>query len=126
MDIPSILLAAMILVESGGDATAVGDGGDSIGILQISRRAVIDINRIVGKNRYTLDDRYQVSKSLDMAKAYLSYYGRAYENHTGKKATEEVLARIWNGGYSGTINNPQRTDEYWNKVRRKIDELRGS
>jgi len=45
---------------------------------------------------------------------YLSYYGEQYERETGQPPTDEVYARIWNGGPSGWRKDS--TLEYWGRV----------
>lgn len=113
----AVLLSALIAVESGGRADAVGCSGESIGILQIHPGCVHDINRVTGR-AYTLRDRWNAAKSREMCTAYLSHYGRLYERRTRKRATAEVLARIWNGGPRGY--NDEKTRRYWAKVQAEL------
>ena len=42
------LIAALIFVESGGNPNAVGDQGRAIGVLQVHRAVVADVNRLYG------------------------------------------------------------------------------
>lgn len=112
----TILIPLLIQVESGGDNSAVGDDGRAIGCLQIWKICVDDVNRIAGDDRYTYQDRYSRQKSIEMARIYLTHYGQHYEHKTGQKATQEVLARIWNGGPSG-YSKPE-TIKYYEKVKK--------
>ena len=106
------LLAAMILVESNGNPRAVGDEGRSIGILQISRGVVDDVNRIRGTHYKWPDDCFDRKTSIEICFAYLSWYG-------GKSKSPEKFARIWNGGPRGHRNPDTRA--YWRRVRAAME-----
>lgn len=101
------LLAALIIVESGGDRYAIGDGGKGVGCLQIHKICVDDVNRILGEKVYTYEDRYSVTKSKAMAIIYMRHYS---------DGTVEDMARVWNGG-------PRRLggNKYWKKVKAVLD-----
>ena len=106
-------------VESGGDCKAIGDNGKAVGAYQIHETYVKDANRISGKS-YTLEDRYDEKKSLEIVKIVTTYYGNYYKKKTGKEVTPEIIARIHNGGASGW--NKSSTISYWNKVKSKLIE----
>ena len=95
-----LLINALIILESGGDWSAVGDNGNAHGGLQIWQCVVTDVNRIKG-SEFTLKEMHDESKARYVCFAYLMYYGKRYERITGKEPTSEVLARIWNGGPNG-------------------------
>jgi len=99
------LIKALIQVESGGDADAVGDNGKAVGILQIHPIMVKDINRILNEHRYTLTDRYDPEKSIEMCRIYFKHYG----------GSTEELARKWNGGPQG--HKKKSTETYWKKCK---------
>jgi len=101
------LLSAIIQVESGGDPNAIGDGGRAVGILQIHPIMVKDVNRILGHERYTLEDRYSPEKSIEMF--------WIYTNHYSPHESDEVVARRWNGGPKG--DTKPSTVRYWERVR---------
>ena len=105
------LLPAIEHVESSGRADAVGDGGKAVGILQIHPVMVADCNRIVGEDRWTLDDRKDAVKSRAMF--------RTYSDHYSKDASDEVIARRWNSGPRG--DRKKATEGYWNKVRKHME-----
>lgn len=113
-----LLIPFLSEVESNNNPDAIGDHGKAVGVLQIHPVCVEDVNRITGKH-YTLEDRRDRSKSVEMCSAYLMHYGTAYELRTGQKATPEVLARIWNGGPRGY--SKASTLAYWVKVRRAME-----
>ena len=106
-------------VESGGDCKAIGDNGKAVGAYQIHEIYVKDANRISGKS-YTLEDRYDEKKSLEMVKIVTTYYGNYYKKKTGKEVTPEIIARIHNGGTLGW--NKSSNISYWNKVKSKLIE----
>lgn len=105
------LLAAMILIESNGNPRAIGDEGRSVGILQISRVVVADVNRITGTRYKWPDDCFDPAKSVKICTAYLSHYG-------GKDASDQKLARIWVGGPDG--NSRASTAGYWKRVKARM------
>ncbi len=113
------LLPILIQVESGGVSNAVGDNGQAIGVLQIHKILVDDVNRIEEEPMFRYQDRKNKTLSCRMAMIYLLHYGKHYENITGKKATAEVLCRIWNGGPIGW--KKKATVPYWNKCKKIID-----
>ncbi len=103
------LIAAIIEVESGGDTLAYNSKEDAVGCLQIRPIMVREVNRLVGKDSFTLYDRWSKVKSIQMFNILRSNL---------KGASNEKIARVWNGGYNGK-NNP-KTLGYWNKVRKQI------
>ena len=103
------LIAAIIQVESGGDTLAYNSKEDAVGCLQIRPIMVREINRLLGKDSFTLYDRWSKAKSIQMFNVLRS--------HT-KNPTDEKLARNWNGGYTG--HKKQSTIKYWNKVKKQI------
>ena len=112
-----MLISALMIVESVGRADAIGDNGRAVGVLQIHPECVQDINRFA-KTNYTLSDRADARKSVEMCRRYLYHYGNKYKRDKGVEPTSEVLARIWNGGPRGYNNG--RTLRYWAKVRAEL------
>lgn len=108
------LIDAIIQVESGGNPYAIGDNGYAVGILQIHPIMVRDVNRIVGYDKYDLNDRYDINKSKEMF--------WIYTNHYSKDETNEIIARRWNGGPRG--DKKESTVQYWNKVKKCLEEKR--
>jgi hypothetical protein len=118
------LLPILMLIESGGNPSAVGDNRQACGILQIHRLYWID-------GCHYADSDWPYAKAFDPACAeqvatwYLLRYGKAYQKQTGKPVTFEVLARIHNGGPRGW--NPKypalykATTQYWNKVKEQLE-----
>jgi hypothetical protein len=108
------LWEAVCRVESNGNPLAVGDGGRAAGIAQIWAITVKDVNRIAGTN-YTLNDRFDVEKSRAIFQLYTEHYGK------GK--SDEVKAKIWNGGPNAMKATGQKKlnlDRYWSKIKKHL------
>jgi soluble lytic murein transglycosylase-like protein len=87
------VILILMLVESGGDPNAVGDGGQAIGVLQIHPIMVEDVNRIYGAPVFSDNDRWDVEASKEMARIYLGHYCEGM--------TQEPMLRCWPGGPDG-------------------------
>ena len=113
------LVRALIMVESRGNDSAVGDkhlvGNEAVGALQIRPIMVREVNRILkiqkSNKRFTLKDRYDREKTIEM------FY--IWKNFHHKNDTPEVIARCWNGGGSGY--KMKSTINYWNKVEKQLN-----
>ena len=101
------VMDAIIQVESEGNPNAVS--GNSVGVMQITPILVKDCNDILkrqkSKKRYTMADRYSVSKSKEMFLIIQKYYNP--ENNI------EKAIRLWNGGIKYSI---RATNKYYKKV----------
>ena len=86
--------------------------------MQIWQAVVIDVNRIAGTN-YRHDDAFNRDKARAIARAYLNYY--ASTKRIGRVASEQDLARIWNGGPFGYRKSA--TLGYWVKVQKELAKL---
>jgi len=109
-------LSALAQVESNGrtDLKVLDTNGRySYGCLQIQNPYLMDSG-----TDYTVENLYDKDVSFEVAKRYLTRYGRSYEKRTGKPATYEVLARIHNGGPRGAER--KATEGYWAKVKAKL------
>jgi hypothetical protein len=95
--------------ESHNTPKAVGDHSDGIGIAQINPVMVKECNRLAGRQRFTLADRWSVRKSKQMFDLYMSQW---------PLASSEVKARRWNGGPMG--DRKPNTRMYWKKVKRAM------
>ena len=124
-----LLLEAMIIVESNGNDSCIGDrnlGRPSVGCLQIRPIMVREVNRILRKQKikkkYTLNDRYSRKKSIEMF-----YIWRDYHH---SEDSDEVIARCWNGGPRGWKKKSTRyywikvvKEKYWLKVKQEIEQI---
>ena len=116
VEVSSRLLHALKMAESGCKSDAIGDNGKAVGILQLHKVYVDDANRIAGCKQYNYNDRYDVRKSEEMTRIVLTHYGKHYERKTGKRCTDEILARIHNRGYSQW--NDKLGERYWKRVQK--------
>jgi hypothetical protein len=108
------LWEAVCRVESNGNPLAVGDGGRAAGIAQIWAITVKDVNRFAG-TKFTLNDRFDVEKSKAIFQLYV--------NHYGKGKSDEVKARIWNGGPNAMKATGQKLtnlNRYWAKIKKHL------
>jgi len=109
----SLLYALKMTESSNNPKVADGDQGKAKGILQIWKVVIEDVNRVY-KTKYVHADAYVVSKAEDICRKYLTHYGNYYSKQTGKPATDDILARMWNGGPDGYKQSS--TLSYWNRV----------
>ena len=104
------IMDAIIQVESRGNAKAHNPNGDCAGILQIVPILVKECNQILAKRkskkRYTLGDRYNVSKSKEMF--------ILLQEHFNPEHNVEKAIRCWNSGFYGNWRN--RSGEYYKNV----------
>lgn len=112
------IYSAIATVESRNNDFAIGDNGRSIGRYQITKIYVDDVNRIAG-TRFTCADRNNPQKSRKMVEIYLAHYSKRYTRLTGKPVTDEVKARIHNGGPDGFKKHS--TVKYWHKVKKVLE-----
>ncbi len=103
------LIDAIIYVESRGDVKAHNILEDAVGCLQIRPIMLREVNRLLGYNKYKLEDRWNKAKSIEMF--------NIIKQHT-TNPTNEKLARNWNGGWNGY--KKQSTLKYWQKVKEQL------
>ena len=104
------LLDAIEQVESGGKVNAVGDNGRAIGPFQIHRvywQDAVEHSGIGGTYADCRNEEY----ARKVVRAYMARYAP-------KDASDEVFARIHNGGPKG--HNKSATKVYWVKVRKEM------
>lgn len=115
--INSAFLNALIATEGAKTNKTVGDSGDAKGILQIHECVIEDVNNFYGFH-YVHNDAFNPVLAIRICTYYLRYWGRVYLKKTEKEPTQEVLARIWNGGPNGYKKSS--TDKYWAKVKKHL------
>ena len=107
------LIKALIDVESSNNDNAYRSGEDAAGCLQIRRTMVMDVNRILRRQKsnqqYTYEDRWDRQKSIEMFNIYCDHYNLV---------TPEEKARCWNGGPRGL--QKISTKRYWEKVKKQL------
>jgi hypothetical protein len=99
---------ALIWVESKGDSKAVGSK-DDVGVLQITPILVEDCNRILKNEGFTLEDRLDSLKSVEMFNIIQDHYNPQHDYH--------LALKIWNG---------QAPLSYHRKVMDKFNEIKES
>jgi hypothetical protein len=101
-----------MMVESGGNPLSNNTREDAVGVLQIRPIFVYDVNRIISDVgiSFTLDDRWDVAKSFQMAQIYFAHYCEGM--------SPEQTARCFNGGPNGY--KKASTQAYWLKVQKEI------
>ena len=111
------LLKALIIVESQGNDSAIGDthlGEPSVGVLQIRPIMVREVNRILKLKktevRFKLKDRFDRDKSIEMFTIWKEFHH--------KDSDFETIARNWNGGPNGYKRSS--TLHYWKKVENEL------
>lgn len=116
------LIDAVIEVESGGDDSAYNKRERAVGCLQIRPIAVREVNRVLESygidGKYTLDDRYDRGKSIEMFSIMADQVTCC--EFISEDEFFEIVARRWNGGYRGT--RKRSTIKYWEKVKLSYDE----
>lgn len=68
------MAVAIALAVEGGAAATIGDGGRAIGPGQMWPVAVAEVNRILGRNVYTLADRRDLAKVREMMTVTLAHH----------------------------------------------------
>ena len=108
------LFAAIVAVESGGNANAVGDNGLAVGIAQIQPVMIHDVNRILGREVFTLDDRTSPQLSRLVFDTFARHYG------AGRSA--EWIAKSWVGGPTWERRETARRNAeiYWRRIEKAL------
>ena len=79
---------------------------------------VREVNRILGEEKYTLEDRSDRQKSIEMCQTFLFFWTtKLYKQHG---LDEELMARLWNAGSTNVMD--AKIDKYWNKVKQNMGE----
>ena len=97
---------AICVIESHGHADAVGDKGAAVGIAQIHKILVDDVNRIQSRKHFFYIDRLSPNESYEMFRIYVMHYA--------PNGGPEQWSRIWNGGPRGAEKSS--TLRYWERV----------
>ena len=112
----TLIIEAIIQVESSGNEKAVSKDGKCVGAMQIQKIVVDDCNEYLklkkSTKRFTYDDRYDREKSIEMFYLIQERYNKTNDIEKG--------IRIWNGGPFGYKYNS--TIPYYNKVLNKLKE----
>jgi len=104
-------LDAIERVESRGNCNAVGDGGRSLGPMQIQRSYWKD-SGVTG--------RYEQVRDRAYARRVVIAYARRYEPAALRRGDWETLARLHNAGPVWRRCR-RATDGYWRKVKQAME-----
>ena len=110
------VLQAIRIVESNNTPSAVGDGGNAIGVYQIWEsywKDATEFSNLGGKYR----DCFVPEYADRVVRCYMKRY--ATPRRLGRKATMQDIARIHNGGPNGY--KKQATLKYWKKVEKILN-----
>ena len=109
------IVKAVISVElNGNDNILVNKKENAVGVLQIRPIMVREVNFILHKHRFTLTDRWDSVKSVEMFKIY--------QDKFNPKWNVERAARLWNGGRMGM--RKKATFRYYKRVLKKYLRLK--
>ena len=97
------LINAIIEVESEGKIDAVNDASGATGVMQLMPIAIKDCNRIIGKKKYGLNDRYSKDRSIEIFNIIQRHYNPQHDIHKAIK-----------------IQNPNGGKRYETKVINKL------
>lgn len=97
------LIKAIIKVESEGKSDAVNMNSGATGVIQLMPISVNDCNRIIGKKKYRLNDRYSKDRSIEMFNILQNHYNPEHDIHKaikiqnhngGKKYERKVINKL--------------------------------
>jgi hypothetical protein len=91
-------LPILAVLETGGERDpdqAIGDGGLAVGRYQIHPIMVREVNRILGKEAFTLEDRTDRYASERIARTYLAHW---LPRRFGSDYQPRHIAMLWKGG----------------------------
>ena len=98
----TILIPILMTVESSNNPKAIGDNGKAVGILQIHKIYVRDVNRIIGRpDHYKAKDRLNKAKSIEMTKIYLKHYCKDKIKGLSTVDALVLMGRVHNAGPRG-------------------------
>jgi len=101
-----ILIEKIHAVEASGQLTCPdGDGGRSVGPMQLTKAAVGDVNYYWGTH-YSYEDRRDLTCAKQIARLYISMWIEIMQ--------EEIAARIYNGGPRGF--EKESTKKYFDRI----------
>ena len=107
------IMQILMVVETQGNADAIGDNGTAFGILQIRSICVRDVNRIYKVN-FEHKKMFDVETSKNVFMAYMGHGWAHFVKRHGYDPSEQDLVRMWNGGiYTGYQR--ESTEPYYQK-----------
>lgn len=106
--IPVQRIISIIEVESGGDQYAVGTSGE-IGLMQISRDALTDYNKVY-KKFFTMDSLKFPENNIEVGTGYLAYLRQQFRGDIN------LATKAYNEGFTDVSNNNANGTDYLNRI----------
>ena len=99
------LIAALIIVESNGNPTALGDNTGAVGILQIHPVMIAEANRLAGFERFALRDRWNPMLSKQICFLVLNERRKRAGYTEWTPECRDYCINLWNHGgkYRGRV-----------------------
>ena len=104
-------IGAIMSIESGFDRFAHNKKENALGVLQIRPIMVKEVNSILGWDKYHLNDRIDINKSIEMFVVF--------QKHRNPSGYLEKGVRCWNGGCNG--HKKDSTIKYYKKVMKVLN-----
>lgn len=112
---PVPMLVTMAWIESGWRPRAIGDDGDSLGLMQVSRRTGAWLAQEMGFSAFgTAPDLLRADVSMYLGAAYVSWLAR----YRGVAQSEEWIVRAYNGGQGWNL--PADHDSWLGRNREQV------
>ena len=106
------VINSLSYIESNHTYNAIGDSGKAIGILQIHKCVIDDVNRIRKTTNFKYSHRKSPAYSRLIARIYLHHYTKSFKRNFHRAPSASELAMMWNGGgqyYRNLKNKPSKT-----------------
>lgn len=113
MTLKLILMALMMVESTMGRHMVNRRNPQCVGWLSMKPCVVRDVNRIIGEKRYTLADRYDYDKSIEIATVYVYHY-------CPEGCTWRDVARLWHYGPVGRRWKHKDEAEYLSKIQKVL------
>ena len=101
--LPDWFIGSLISIESKGDNSAIGDGGDAVGVLQITPIFVKECNRIAKIYKldieYTLKDRWDVCIAIEMTQLHSQHWGKHFTKKYDIGYPELIQIHRWSANW---------------------------
>lgn len=105
------LINSISYIESRHNPSAVNKKEDAVGYLQIRKIMLREANRILGYEKYTLEDRFSIEKSIEIFITVQKFHN--------PKLDYKIACMIWNEGSIDTTNINNKP--YWKKFKKAYE-----
>jgi len=111
LGVPKRNIYAIIAVESGGDPDLPTGLAGEVGLMQITKPALDDINRLLG-TPFTMKDLKAPYANILIG---TGYWKRCYNYYSGQPNQEDLAFRAYNAGFTGVERG--KSNNYLNKIK---------